>query len=274
MPAVRQLAWHACAVTTQLDLVEWLRDACSRYAFAPEGVYQAGGVGQPWPLTAVDEADLLAQLTARGNLLPLPKEPAALANVLEVSIADFLADELTAVGGAVLNRGTERGYPDLEFTGSPFNGDHHAVDIKVARRGVTDTGNPSSNTQSRITLYTGNTYFKHPKLEWPGGILRPFADYKSHLDVIVLYTFEEDFAARVSNIELIVHPAWKIASTKRSSNTREYIGAVNNMDALRDGRGEFDTEADFYKYWRKFKFKTADAVGRRLTKMTDAAGQP
>lgn len=260
-------------MTSQLDLVEWLRDACSRYAFAPEGVYQAGGIGQPWPLTAVDEADLLDQLGKRGNLLPLPKEPAALANVLEVSIADFLADELKGVSGAVLNRGTERGYPDLEFTGPPFGGGYHAVDIKVARRGVTAKGNPSRNTQSRITLYTGNTYFKHPKLDWPGGILRPFADYKSHIDVVVLYTFDEHSRARVRDIELIVHPAWKIASTKRSSNTREYIGAVDNMDALREGRGDFATEEEFYKYWRKYKFKTADAVDRRLTKMADQSGR-
>jgi hypothetical protein len=271
MPAICALSWHAVFVTSQTDLVKWLRDACSRYAFAPEGVYQAGGIDLVWPLTAANESDLLDQLNKRGNLLPLPKEPAALANVLEVSIADFLADELGSLPGAALNRGTERGYPDLEFTGSPFNDEFHAVDIKVARRGVTDAGRPSRNTQSRITLYTGNTYFKHPKLEWPGGILRPFADYKSHIDVVVLYTFDESSSARVRNIELVVHPAWKIASTKRSSNTREYIGAVTNMDALRQGRGEFATEVEFYKYWRSYKFKTADAVDRRLTQIAERA---
>jgi hypothetical protein len=147
----------------------------------------------------------------------------------------------------------------------------HAVDIKVARRGVTAKGNPSRNTQSRITLYTGNTYFKHPKLEWPGGILRPFADYQSHLDVIALYTFDEHASSRIKDMELIVHPAWKIGSTKRSSNTREYIGAVNNVDDLRAGRGEFSSPDAFYAYWRKFKFKTADAVDRRLTQMADQA---
>lgn len=254
-------------MTSATDLEIWLRDTCADYAFELHGVYQAGGDQQPWPLTATDEADLLQQLSLRGNLLPLPKEPAALANVLEVSIADYLTTRLATVGGAVVARGTERGYPDLEFSGDPFGGGFHAVDIKVARRGYTAKGNPSKNTQSRITLYTGNTYFLHPSLPWPGGILRPFEEYKSHLDVIVLYTFVEDSSSRMSGIEMLVHPSWKIASTKRSSNTREYIGAVTDLDALREGRGEFDTPEAFYKYWRSFKFKTADAVNQRLIKM-------
>jgi len=256
-------------VASAVDLEQWLREACADYSFGPQAVYQGGRIDYAWPLVAEDEADLHRQLVERESLLPLPKEPAALANVLEVSIADFLTTKLASLSGSVVARGTERGYPDLEFSGDTFGGEYHAVDIKVARRGVTDKGNMSKNTQSRITLYTGNTYFLHPSLEWPGGILRPFDDYRSHLDVIVLYTFVEDSFSRLSDIELLVHPAWKIASKKRSSKTREYIGAVANIEDLRAGRGEFDTPEAFYKYWRSFKFKTADAVNQRLIKMSE-----
>jgi hypothetical protein len=38
------------------------------------------------------------------------------------------------------------------------------VDVKVARRGP----GRSRNTKSRITLYTGNTYFRYPSVRWPG----------------------------------------------------------------------------------------------------------
>jgi hypothetical protein len=69
------------------------------------------------------------------------------------------------------------------------------------------------------------------------------------LDVIAVYTLTEASAARVEDLELIVQPPWKIASTRRSSTTREYIGAVDLIEQLRRGHGEFDTPADFYRFW-------------------------
>jgi hypothetical protein len=54
--------------------------------------------------------------------MPLPREPAALANVLEVSIVNFLALRVLAVAGAQVHRGTERGYPDFEIGGPAFGG--------------------------------------------------------------------------------------------------------------------------------------------------------
>ena len=68
--------------------------------------------------SSTDAADLEAQLERHGHLLPLPKEPAALANVLEVSIVDFLLDRIAASDGALTAaRGGERFYPDLRSRG-------------------------------------------------------------------------------------------------------------------------------------------------------------
>ena len=89
----------------------------------------------------------------------------------------------------------------------------------------------STKTESRLTLYIGNTHFKHPTIAI-GGIRRPFATYVEHLDIIGLYEFNEESKARVRKLALIVHPPWKIASRERSSTTREYIGAVENLAAL------------------------------------------
>ena len=47
-------------------------------------------------------------------------------------------------------------------------------------------------TQSRCTLYTGNTYFKWPTIQWPG-MYRSFDDYTSHLDIIGIYRLDLDF---------------------------------------------------------------------------------
>ena len=67
---------------------------------------------------------------------------------------DFLEARAGQLPEAQVRRGGERGYPDLEFSGDAFGGGFHAVDVKAARRAKN-----GKKTQSRITLYTGNTYF-------------------------------------------------------------------------------------------------------------------
>ena len=223
-------------------------------------VYRKHGTSQTWPLRASDPDDLEAKLTSGGHFIALPKEPAALANILEVSLVDFLLDAVGQRRGAHAQRGTERGYPDLELSGSAFGAGFHAVDVKVARRNAART-----QTQSRITLYTGNTFFRYPSLHWPG-TFRPFEDYASHVDVLGIYTLDESSLGRISDLELIVQEPWTIASKQRSSTTREYIGAVTHLDALRQGLGEFPNQESFYKFWRAYPFKIGRTVQQQLDK--------
>ena len=233
--------------------------------FRPEGVYVSDG-DHEWPLAASDSDDLTAQLEAGGHLVSLPKESAALANVIEVALVDFLMERVEALPEAAAVRGQERSYPDLEISGQAFGGGFHAVDIKMAR-----LGKSGRQTQSRCTLYTGNTYFKWPSIRWPG-MYRPFDDYASHLDIIGVYRLDLSYRGRVRGLELFVHPPWRIASKERSSTTREYIGAVVDLEALRGGRGVFATEEEFYRYWRSFPFRVPKAVERQLEKaLTETA---
>lgn len=250
-----------------LDLQQWLRARCAAYTYDLRGVFRVAGSTR-WPLTATDATDLEAQLADHGHLLPLPKEPAALANVLEVSIVDFLLDRIAATGGALTaTRGGERFYPDLEISGPDVGGRYYAVDIKVAQRKIPKAKNVSpTQTQSRITLYTGNTYFAYPTLHWPG-TFRPFANYAQHLDVLGIYTLNRDSASRVDDLELVVQEPWRIGSRKRSSTTREYIGAVQGLEDLRLGRGEFKTAAEFYKFWRAYNFRIGGTVRNQLNKL-------
>lgn len=243
------------------DLVKWLRDAVGRYELDLVAVFRKHGASATWPIAAKDADELEQKLAAGGHFLPLPKEPAALANILEVSLVDFLLEETEKLPDATAQRGTERGYPDLELSGAAFGGGHHAVDVKIARRNKSGKG-----TQSRITLYTGNTYFRYPSLQWPG-TFRAFEDYASHLDLLGIYTLDESIPGRIRDLELLVHEPWRIASKQRSSTTREYIGAVQNLDDLRKGRGTFATEEAFYKYWRAFRFKIGPTVQQQLDKL-------
>lgn len=93
--------------------IEILREICADYAFEPLAIYKAAGKHE-WPLVAQSDADLAGQLAEGGHFLPLPKEPAALANIVEVAVVDFLLDRLSG-SAHELTRGTERGYPDLEM---------------------------------------------------------------------------------------------------------------------------------------------------------------
>jgi hypothetical protein len=241
-------------------LLTWLRETLATYVLEPIAIYRPG-LNHSFPLSAKDEAELQAKLEAGGHFLPLPKEPAALANIIEVAVVDYLMRAIEALPDATIVRGTERGYPDIEIGGDAFGGGYHAVDIKVARR-----AKGGKLTESRITLYTGNTYFRYPKLKWPG-MLRPFQDYASHLDVIALYTLNPESHGRIDDLQLIVHEPWRIASKQRSSTTREYLGAVMSIADIVAGHGEFATEAEFYRFWRKHPFKIGRVVQQQLDKL-------
>jgi hypothetical protein len=243
-----------------VTLIDWLRHECAQYTVEPVAVFRKHGPKAKWPNTIHDEAELFEKLVAGEYFLPLPKEPAALANVIEVSLVDFVIRRLAAVPTAESRRGTERGYPDIEVSGDAFGGGFHAVDIKVAKR-----SNSGRNTQSAITLYTGNTYFRWPDLSWPG-TFRPFNEYASHLDILAIYTLNEATDARIDNFELIVQEPWRIASKQRSSTTREYLGAVKSIERLRKSQGEFATPDEFYKFWRRYPFKIGPSIEKQLQK--------
>jgi hypothetical protein len=244
--------------------IELLRQTCVSYEFEPIAIYKRRGAHE-WPLIAADEDSLAVKLAAGDHFLPLPKEPAALANIIEVAVVDFVLDRL-ANTSVDLTRGTERGYPDLEMK---VGGKYFAVDVKVARRKVNRKGMPTGKTDSRITLYTGNTFFMYPTLKWPG-TFRPFADYEGHIDLICLYTLNNANATRVDDFELLVVEPWKVGSKQRSSTTREYLGAVNDIDRIRNEQGEFATAEAFYSFWRGHPWKIGKAVQKQVEKLLAA----
>ena len=198
------------------SVLRWVRSTCAGYELDVVALYRRSG-DRSWPLVARSSFDLERQLEERGHFLPLPREPAALANILEVSVASFILRQAAELAGAVATRGAERGYPDIELSGPAFGDAFHAVDIKVARGAA-----GGKRTQSRITLYTGNTYFRWPELRWPG-MLRPFGHYASHLDVVVVYTLDRESVTQASDIDLRSPPA-------SSPGRRRIMSAIRGAD--------------------------------------------
>jgi hypothetical protein len=230
-------------------LLEWLREQTERWRPSIVGVFREEAQ-HDWPISAGSPSELRRQLTEHGHLLPLPSEPAALANVMEIELRQHLADAGRSLQGAQLIDGTERSYPDLEFSGEMFGGGFRAVDIKCARRGrPPKSGRPPSNINNRIALYTGNTFFLWPQLKF-SGIMRPFEQYEELISIVVIYTFRPDLPERIADVKVVAHETWRIASRGRASATREYIGSVQNIGHLVAGKGEFQTSAEFYAYWR------------------------
>lgn len=225
-------------------LLAWIREQTDDWKQSAAGIFQQSGLNEEWPVHAEDAQALHQVLTQRGHLLPLPTEPAALANLVEIELRTHLEVAAGRTEGAELRVGTQRSYPDLEFSGPAFGGGVRAVDIKCARRRKSGTA-----LQSRIALYTGNTYFLWPQLKF-SGILRPFGDYDELLSIVAIYDFQPDRPERIANLQIVVHDTWRIASTKRASATREYIGSVQEIDRLVAGHGDFATVRDFYDFWR------------------------
>lgn len=223
--------------------LDWLRDQVSGWEQSALGIFRLRSSQEQWPVQAAGPDELKEQLQQRGHLLPLPTEPAALANLIEIELREHLVAAAASSPGVEIRLGTERSYPDLELSGPAFGG-CYAADIKCARRAKSGT-----SLQSRIALYTGNTYFLWPTLKF-SGILRPFDDYAGHLAVLAIYDFHKDRPERISNLQLVVHESWRLASTKRASATREYIGSVQDIGQLVAGEGEFSSSEEFETYWR------------------------
>lgn len=222
----------------------WLRDQVEGWEQSALGIFRLRTGQERWPVQASGPDELKEQLVQRGHLLPLPTEPAALANLIEIELREHLVAAEEGTPGVEVRLGTERSYPDLELSGPAFGGGCYAADIKCARRAKSGT-----SLQSRIALYTGNTYFLWPQLKF-SGILRPFDGYAEHFAIVTMYDFHKDRPERISNLQLVVHESWRIASTKRASATREYIGSVQKIEQLVAGEGEFDSVEDFEAYWR------------------------
>lgn len=140
-------------------LLDWLREQTADWAPSVVGVFREESP-HDWPLTADSPSDLRDQLSKTGHLLPLPSEPAALANVMEIELRQHLARAAQEQPDIEITEGTERSYPDLEIAGAAFGEGTSAVDIKCARRNRSGTG-----LNNRIALYTGNTYFLWPQLK-------------------------------------------------------------------------------------------------------------
>ena len=169
---------------------------------------------------------------------------------LDIELRQHLMEAAALTDDVAMTEGTERSYPDLEVFGERFGGGARAVDIKCARRGRTRV-----SLNNRIALYTGNTYFLWPQLKF-SGIARPFGEYHEHVSIVVIYTFDASIPERITDVQVVAHETWKIASRARASATRESATAVS-------GTGETNAAQRFGVSPRLVRLSLDGALRRR-----------
>ncbi len=91
-----------------------------------------------------------------------------MANVMEIELRQHLAEAALLTPSAAVADGTERSYPDLEFSGDMFGGGFRAVDIKCARRKVSKSGRTPTTLNNRIALYTADGRYREQALFMSG----------------------------------------------------------------------------------------------------------
>lgn len=203
------------------SIKRWLGSVLGSYSFGVQGI-----------------------LLTDGTVLPLPSESALIAKLMEVTLLQRFRTVALAVRGLVVDGAPSgRVYPDILLSGSRLDHRKVALDVKAARRAPS-----GKRTVSRITLGPYDKYFRFPDRKMSGSWVA-YGDIDHHLDAIVLY----DYAGGVvSNVEALVAETWRVASRTRSSGTRNYMGAVMEVERLRQELGEFSSEAEFQAYWRSY----------------------
>jgi hypothetical protein len=92
-------------------LLDWLRTHTENWSPSIVGVFRQDAL-HDWPIAADSAEELRRILTETRHLLPLPSEPAALANVMEIELRKHLLEAAALSPGVEATEGTERSYPD------------------------------------------------------------------------------------------------------------------------------------------------------------------
>lgn len=77
----------------------------------------------------------------------------------------------------------------------------------------------------------------------------PYASYTQHWVIGVIYTRSDD---RITDVDLILREKWQIASRKPGSGNTKNIGSIKNIERLKIGPAEFESQEDFTSYWMQY----------------------
>lgn len=185
-------------------------------------------------------------LDTEEKLYPIPK------NIQIQALFEYLAKKrIKRLAGELQCEYKEatstREYPDVLLRGGKLGKKTIALDAKTTRR-------EGKNRVSGFTLGSYAGYFKYPEKKMPFCQI-PYGDFDEHWIVGFIYTWngEADTLHMVSEVDLVVQEKWKIASKSTGTGTTTAIGSVKQISQLKKGKGNFNSEKDFLRYWRDYR---------------------
>lgn len=190
--------------------------------------------------------DFIGIADDKSNIIPIPKNSTCITTIIEQKALGVLDKFVKKKYMCELIRArTTREYPDATLKGGVFGDKIIALDIKTARKIGRDR-------ISGLTIGSYAGYFLHPD-EKRAGCNIPYGDFKEHWIVAFLYKWDprKNSKEMVSEIDCVVNLKWKMASRSTGTGTTKHIGSVKNIQALKDGRGNFDSEVEFLRFWRE-----------------------
>ena len=182
-----------------------------------------------------------------GKIYPIPKIPQVVSGIFEFLGKERVRALAKRKYKCKIIEGGAREYPDLTLDGGKLGKRMIAIEIKTARRNM-----KRPDRSSRMSLGSCAGYFLQPDKKMAGCKI-PYSMFSEHWVVGCIYTWNEkaDTLHMVSDVEIIVHPKWKIASRSTASGDTAAIGSIVDIADLKAGRGEFNSEKEFEEYWRE-----------------------
>jgi len=183
-------------------------------------------------------------IDTEGKLYPVPEIPQVITGLFEAMIIPRITEPIQRKYNCEIVLGKPREYPQLTLFGGKIGENKIAIDIKSARK-------LSGTRISRMSLGSYAGYFRYPDRKLPGCVF-PYGDYKEHWIIGILYKWQPGKPSEelVSDVEIIIHEKWRIASKKTATGDTAAIGSINDLDMLRAGQGDFNSEREFETFWR------------------------
>jgi len=191
----------------------------------------------------------------------LTSDTKVISKALELVLMPELISIVRGCGFDPVIASEQNEYPDISLV---RNATRYALDIKSAYRTGRDLTRVSGFTLGAFTGYFRNR-------ESTKNVTFPYGTYADHWVLGIIYTRSdvggrlqswplaklEDVPAPIRDIEFTLQPKWKIALDRPGSGNTCNIGAVQDIDRLREGRGPFamlgeEGQEIFEDYWSHY----------------------
>lgn len=179
-----------------------------------------------------------------GKIHELPDIPQVITGIFQELAKRKIKPFLKQNYNCKIIQGGPREYPEMTVFGGKLETGKTAIDVKTTRR-------VSKNRVSGFSIGSYAGYFTHPDQKLPGCKF-PYGEFKDHWVIGFVYTWNPDVNSlhMVSDIEVIVNRKWKLASKSTATGTTFAISSVRDLNALRAGKGDFNSPQEFENFWR------------------------